>query len=218
MTGVLREFGLPAGASEGLDDSYDKADRVGVGLVLVDPGREPWPTVGHPVGQERGLACPRRTDHQAEPSLLPSVQLVQQPRAVHQVRAALGTQNFDVGKRRLRGPSATPLLSVNFSCPPAAPAARRSPTKPDGAEARLRSLPADGKSIRTGDKRGPDRDHGARSPSPPHSQRPHGVPRSSPSDCACCLAYPARAARSLFAKTILYLIGYLTGWREAGGG
>ena len=56
----------------------------------------------YPVGQERRLARPRRTHHQGEASPLSSVQLVEQPRAVHQVGRRPGGREL-----RRREPRAT---------------------------------------------------------------------------------------------------------------
>ena len=73
LAGILTDLRLIEAKPHGLDDRGDEPDRVGVGHVATQPRRRPVRTGSQPVGEQHGLARPRRAHHQAEPNLLSPV-------------------------------------------------------------------------------------------------------------------------------------------------
>ena len=79
LTGILADRRLTKAITHGLDDRSDKPGRVGIGRVAAQPRRWPLRAGCQPVGQDHGLAGPRRADHQGETNLISPVQPIKQP-------------------------------------------------------------------------------------------------------------------------------------------
>ncbi len=78
LEGILADLWLTKAIPGSLDDGRDEPGRVGVGPVAAQPRRWPLRAGGQPVGNQHGLARPRRAHHQGEPNLFSPVQLVEQ--------------------------------------------------------------------------------------------------------------------------------------------